>query len=142
MAATWSDFDRVHPGGESSRNAQRRGLALIRLLAHRHPSETVALATHGNLLALVLNTFDPPVGFDFWKSLAFPDVFELRLLPSGAGVFSRIEARAAEERRAAPVDRDSRSSYPAPSSVMAVESADNRRPPRRPMTPTKATKAS
>ena len=91
VAATWSDFDLAHPGGESSRCAQRRALSVVGGLARRHPSQTVALATHGNLLALVLNSFDPSVGFEFWSSLAIPDVFELRLLPSGAGVFRRIE---------------------------------------------------
>lgn len=91
VAATWSDFDRAHPGGESSRAAQRRALAALRELARRHPSETVAVATHGNLLALLLNAFDPNVGFDFWRSLAFPDAYELRLLASGGGVFRRIE---------------------------------------------------
>jgi 2,3-bisphosphoglycerate-dependent phosphoglycerate mutase len=91
MTASWSDFDRVHPGGESSRNAQQRVLALVHALARHHPSETVALATHGNLLALLLNGFDQRVGLEFWKSLAFPDLFELRLLPSGVGVFRQIE---------------------------------------------------
>lgn len=91
VAATWSNFERAYPRGESSRSAQQRALAVARGLARRHPSETVALATHGNLLALLLNAFDPNVRFNFWKSLEFPDAFELRLLPSGGGVFWRIE---------------------------------------------------
>ena len=94
MAASWSDFERIYAGGESCRSAQQRVLALISYLAGRHPSETLALATHGNLLALLLNAFDPRMGLDFWKSLEFPDAFELRLGSSGAGVFRRIEGRA------------------------------------------------
>lgn len=92
MAASWSDFDLRRPGGESSRDAQQRVLELVRTLTRRHVSHTVVLATHGNLLALLLNAFDTRVNVDFWESLAFPDVFELRLLPSGAGLFSRIES--------------------------------------------------
>jgi 2,3-bisphosphoglycerate-dependent phosphoglycerate mutase len=68
-------------------------VALSRSLASRHPSQTLALSTHGNLLALLLNAFDPRVGFEFWKSLEFPDLIELRLDSSGAGTFSRIEER-------------------------------------------------
>ena len=94
MAASWSDFDLIHPGGESSRVAQARVHDLVEQLAHRHQSQTVVLATHGNLLALLLNAFDRRVDVEFWKSLAFPDVFELQLLQSGAGVFRRIDSKA------------------------------------------------
>jgi 2,3-bisphosphoglycerate-dependent phosphoglycerate mutase len=93
MAAGWADFDLVHPGGESSRSAQRRVLGVVSALAGRHPSRTIALATHGNLLALLLHAFDPRVGLAFWRSLEFPDVFELCLEPSGAGTFRRIGRR-------------------------------------------------
>jgi 2,3-bisphosphoglycerate-dependent phosphoglycerate mutase len=91
MEASWSDFDLIHPGGESSRVAQARVRNLVEQLAHRHQSQTVVLATHGNLLALLLNAFDRRVDFGFWNSLEFPDVFELQLLKSGAGVFRRID---------------------------------------------------
>jgi 2,3-bisphosphoglycerate-dependent phosphoglycerate mutase len=91
MEASWSDFDLIHPGGESSRAAQARVRDLVDRLTQRHSSQTVVLATHGNLLALLLNGFDSRVEFGFWNSLAFPDVFELQVRQSGAGVFRRIE---------------------------------------------------
>jgi 2,3-bisphosphoglycerate-dependent phosphoglycerate mutase len=91
MEASWSDFDLIYQGGESSRVAQARVRDLVDQLAHHHQSQTVVLATHGNLLALLLNSFDRRVDFDFWKSLAFPDAFELQLLQSGVGVFRRID---------------------------------------------------
>jgi len=90
MAASWKNFDLAYPGGESSRTAQERVLGLARNLARRHESQTVVLATHGNLLALLLNAFDPAVDFEFWRGLEFPDVFELRLLSSAEGVFRRV----------------------------------------------------
>lgn len=92
MAASWSNFDLIHPGGESSRAAQTRVRDLVEQLAHRHQSQTVVVATHGNLLALLLNVFDPRVDFEFWRSLAFPDAFELQVLLSRAGEFRRIES--------------------------------------------------
>lgn len=92
MEASWSDFDLIHPGGESSRAAQTRVRELVDQLAHRHQSQTLVLATHGNLLALLLNAFDRRVDFEFWNSLAFPDAFELQWLPSGAAVFRRIDS--------------------------------------------------
>jgi 2,3-bisphosphoglycerate-dependent phosphoglycerate mutase len=35
------------------------------------------LATHGNLLALVLNALDPRFGYEFWRQLSFPDLYQL-----------------------------------------------------------------
>lgn len=95
VATTWADFDHVHPGGESNRSAQRRALAVVEALARRHHAHTVALATHGNLLALLLHAFDPRIDFAFWRSLAFPDAFELRVQADGGGVYRRIEEHAA-----------------------------------------------
>jgi 2,3-bisphosphoglycerate-dependent phosphoglycerate mutase len=37
----------------------------------------VVVATHGNLLALILNGFDPSFGYEFWRELSFPDVYEV-----------------------------------------------------------------
>src|SRR5262245_61166290 len=65
MAASWSNFDLMYPGGESSRVAQARVRDLVDQLAHRHRSQIVVLASHGNLLALLLNAFDRRVDFDF-----------------------------------------------------------------------------
>ena len=44
-------------------------------LLERHPTEHIVLSTHGNLLALILQTFDPSVDFVFWKSLTMPDIY-------------------------------------------------------------------
>lgn len=90
VAATWSDFAFAHPGGESSRDAQERALAVVGSVARRHPGETVVLASHGNLLALLLHRFDPRIGFEFWKSMALPDVFELLLAADETGSFRRL----------------------------------------------------
>ena len=85
VAATFEDFDLAHPGGESSRLAQRRAVFLIDHLLSGHPDRPIVLATHGNLLTLLLNHFDPEVGFDFWRSLAFPDVVRLSVSTSRSG---------------------------------------------------------
>jgi 2,3-bisphosphoglycerate-dependent phosphoglycerate mutase len=37
------------------------------------------VATHGNLLALVLNALDPRFGYEFWRQLSFPDIYQLAL---------------------------------------------------------------
>jgi 2,3-bisphosphoglycerate-dependent phosphoglycerate mutase len=75
----WDDFDFALPGGESSHVAQRRVVNALDLIALRHPGETVAVSSHGNLIALALNDRDPTVGFDFWRAMPMPAVYPIEL---------------------------------------------------------------
>jgi 2,3-bisphosphoglycerate-dependent phosphoglycerate mutase len=74
--------------GESSRTAQARGTAAVR--AALESGERCVLVTHGNLLALILRSIDPTVGFDMWSSLSNPDVFVLRVGKEGPRGFNRV----------------------------------------------------
>jgi 2,3-bisphosphoglycerate-dependent phosphoglycerate mutase len=78
MRASWLEPEKLIPGGESRLEAQARGLRAIRSVLDRHHGGSVVVATHGNLLALVLNALDPAYGYEFWRGLTFPDVYELR----------------------------------------------------------------
>ncbi len=73
----WSDLGYALPGGESSRAAQARFGAALDELAGRHPGETIAAASHGNVIALVLHARDPSIGFDFWRAMPMPAVYPL-----------------------------------------------------------------
>lgn len=104
VARTWADFDFRHAGGESNREAQQRGVSAIRSIANRHPDGLVVAGTHGNLLALVLNAFDSNVGFEFWRTLEFPDVLRLDLEASGGAAYRRLGSRAVQHGATAPAD--------------------------------------
>ena len=73
----WSSPDQAPRGGESNVRAQIRGLAAVRTVAERHAGSQVVLATHGNLLALVLNGLDRKFAYEFWRRLSFPDIYQL-----------------------------------------------------------------
>jgi 2,3-bisphosphoglycerate-dependent phosphoglycerate mutase len=77
VAASWRDPGRPAGGGESNDAAQGRGIAIVRRVLAAHPGETAVISTHGSLLALILYGLDPAFGYDFWRSLTFPDVYEL-----------------------------------------------------------------
>jgi 2,3-bisphosphoglycerate-dependent phosphoglycerate mutase len=73
----WSHPDEAPAWGESNAAARARGLAAVRGLLARHEGQHLVAATHGNLLALVVNGLDPAYGFDFWRGLSFPDAYRL-----------------------------------------------------------------
>ena len=84
----WRSPDEPPRGGESNVRAQVRGLAVVRTVLTRHSGRQVVLATHGNLLALVLNALNPKYGYEFWRQLSFPDIYQV--------VFDGSELRSVE----------------------------------------------
>jgi 2,3-bisphosphoglycerate-dependent phosphoglycerate mutase len=78
IETSWRVPDRaVDPSGESNAAGQARGTAVVREMLTRHRDGHVMLATHGSLLALIVNAFDRSFGYEFWRGLTFPDVYEL-----------------------------------------------------------------
>ncbi len=79
----WADPTFAHPGGESNLAVQKRGLMIISWLQEEISTEHIVLSTHGNLLAVLLQHFDPSIDFSFWKSMTFPDIYQLNISPIG-----------------------------------------------------------
>ncbi len=72
---TWKNPDFAYPNGETNSAARKRAVNSVHQLRAKHPNENIALASHGNIIALILQAFDPTIDFDFWKSLSMPDVY-------------------------------------------------------------------
>jgi 2,3-bisphosphoglycerate-dependent phosphoglycerate mutase len=74
---SYEDLDHVAgAGGESLRATQTRALAaLADIVARGH--HLPAVASHGNLISSVLRAADPEFGFEAWRGLKNPDLFEL-----------------------------------------------------------------
>ncbi len=73
----WQVPDSSPGGGESNADAQERGVAVLRNILTRHPDKPVVISTHGNLMALMMNALDASYGYEFWRSLTFPDTYRL-----------------------------------------------------------------
>jgi 2,3-bisphosphoglycerate-dependent phosphoglycerate mutase len=85
VARSFVDPDFAVPGGESGRETLERGwkaLASIFDASHALP----AVASHGQMISLLLHRIDPGFGFAGWESMANPDVFLLER--DGAGRLS------------------------------------------------------
>jgi 2,3-bisphosphoglycerate-dependent phosphoglycerate mutase len=78
LRASFSDLDLSLEGGESSREAMQRAVAVVTEI-QRHSAQTTLLVTHGNLMALLLKHFDDSVGFAEWCALSNPDVYRVVL---------------------------------------------------------------
>ena len=87
---TWENPLFAHPGGETNLAAQERGVAVVRRVVTEHPNGDPVLATHGNLLALILQHFDPTIGFAYWRSLTRSDIHRLEISSDGAASIEHI----------------------------------------------------
>ncbi len=88
LRRSFAELDYRLPDGESARTAQARGLAVL----HEAWSSGArcVLVTHGSLLALLLQSIDPTVGYDAWAALSNPDVFVLHGDAEGPRGFKRL----------------------------------------------------
>ena len=74
--ASFDDVDLCLPGGESSRAATARFVAALESVRNREASVAV-MVTHGNLLTLLLRYLDPRFGYEDWRTLTNPDIFQV-----------------------------------------------------------------
>lgn len=79
LRKTWADFDFALPGGESSRACQERVTGCVSRLATAVQGQTLLVSSHGNAIALFLNSLDPAFGWPEWQAMGNPDLFRTRL---------------------------------------------------------------
>ena len=63
--------DRSLIGGESNREALKRILDLLEDLEERYSDKTILLSSHGNLLGILINHFDPSFDYKKWGQMTF-----------------------------------------------------------------------
>ncbi|GAP97839.1 histidine phosphatase family protein [Leptolyngbya sp. NIES-2104] len=89
LAKTFIDLDLSFEGGESSRTAMMRGVAVVHQ-AIQQTTHPVVIVTHGNLMTLILKHFDEQIGYAEWERLQNPDVYCIEFRSKGDGV-ERVE---------------------------------------------------
>jgi 2,3-bisphosphoglycerate-dependent phosphoglycerate mutase len=90
LEATWRDFDLALPRGESSSVAQARVSQAIGRIARVANGRNVAIASHGNALALFLQSLDATVDFQFWARMTMPDVHVVESKDGQAWSYTRL----------------------------------------------------
>jgi 2,3-bisphosphoglycerate-dependent phosphoglycerate mutase len=87
---TWQDMTFRHDGGESNQAAQERAIAALMDLVAGDSTNHCAIASHGNLVALTLNAFDPEIDFGFWAQLTMPDIYQVEVRRGKGATYRRI----------------------------------------------------
>ncbi|MFB4169157.1 histidine phosphatase family protein [Virgibacillus sp. JSM 102003] len=79
LEQSFTDLDFSLPGGESSNDAVKRVTSVIENIHSEDNATNVILVSHGNLIALLLNQYEPNFGFEAWKNLRNPDVYLIKI---------------------------------------------------------------
>ncbi|MDW0116692.1 histidine phosphatase family protein [Sporosarcina thermotolerans] len=72
LEETFLDVHLKFEGGESTEEAMERARKVVDELP---VGSKVVLVTHGNLMSLLLKSFDDGIGFEEWQALTNPDVY-------------------------------------------------------------------
>ncbi|MGU3470345.1 histidine phosphatase family protein [Paenibacillus sp. D51F] len=73
----WDEPEHAFPGGESNRMATLRGMEALRGVLESSSSNRIAVGTHGNIMAMMMNALDGSCGYEFWRGLEMPDIYKL-----------------------------------------------------------------
>lgn len=76
LKLTFDDLDLCYTGGESSRQAMDRGIAVLDKVI-RTDAKQIAVVSHGNLISLLLKYYNDQIQFEHWQALSNPDVYQL-----------------------------------------------------------------
>lgn len=72
----YADFNHAFAGGESSSQAQKRAVEALKRIIGQYRGKRIVVGTHGDILTLMLNFYDPQIGYAFWCSSTMPDVYK------------------------------------------------------------------
>ena len=78
------------PGGESRLEVEARGLPCFRHIIKDHKGKTLALGTHGIIMTLIMASYDPTFGYDFWSTTTKPDIYRVEIEGDRFVAFERI----------------------------------------------------
>jgi 2,3-bisphosphoglycerate-dependent phosphoglycerate mutase len=88
---SYEDIDhRAGEGGETLREIETRGCAALADIAGAGHALPVAVS-HGNLISAILRAADPSFGFNEWRAMRNPDLFEIRMQSGRPVAFVRLD---------------------------------------------------
>ncbi|SDE43187.1 2,3-bisphosphoglycerate-dependent phosphoglycerate mutase [Paenibacillus sp. UNCCL117] len=74
---SFNNPDYTLPGGESNADCQKRAIAVLKSILNEHKGKRMAIGTHGLVMTLMMNHFDPVYGLQFLNQLKKPDIYKM-----------------------------------------------------------------
>jgi len=74
---SFADLDYAMDGGESTSAAQQRAIPVIEELLTTYRGKNIVIGTHGNIMTVIMNYYDPRYGYDFWSQTSMPDIYRM-----------------------------------------------------------------
>ena len=87
---SWEDMTASFPGDECNEAAQARAVEALDEVAAAGSSGHCLIGTYGNLLALILNAYDPTIDFQYWSGLTMPDVYQFEIFGHTEVKYNRL----------------------------------------------------
>jgi len=66
-------------------------VTVLSRLQEQESSKHILISTHGNMLAMLLQHFDPSIDDNIWQSMTFPDIYKLSITTQGEAVIGRLQ---------------------------------------------------
>lgn len=77
LQRVWQEPSFAWAGGESNRQAMIRAVQSLQSIIFSHPHDSIVIGTHGNILVLMMQSFDSQYDYAFWQKLSMPDIYRL-----------------------------------------------------------------
>ncbi|MED1862362.1 histidine phosphatase family protein [Fictibacillus nanhaiensis] len=77
LEKSFVDFNFSLEGGESHAACQKRAVQILKELLHTYKDKKIVIGTHGAVMTLMMNYFDPSYGLEFLYSTTKPDIYRL-----------------------------------------------------------------
>ncbi|MBN3554271.1 histidine phosphatase family protein [Fictibacillus nanhaiensis] len=77
LERSFVDFNFSLEGGESNAACQKRAVQVLRELLHTYKDKNMVIGTHGAVMTLMMNYFNPSYGLEFLYSTTKPDIYRL-----------------------------------------------------------------
>ncbi|WP_442600643.1 histidine phosphatase family protein [Paenibacillus sp. KN14-4R] len=74
---SFTDHDFALEGGEPTRQAQKRAIPIFEQIIQEQQGKNIVIGTHGNIMTIILNYYDPGYGYEFWKQTSKPDIYKI-----------------------------------------------------------------
>ena len=62
-------------GGESIEEVQKRTIPFIHQIMDKHKGKNIIIASHGNVMTMIMKYYDSNYGYEFWKETTMPDIY-------------------------------------------------------------------